>query len=501
MGIFDFFKKKSVKGDMSIGKNNIEENMIKSRMGNVQANSININSKTVEQMHRCFIAFDVETTGLNADYDRIIELGAVKFIDGKPADKFSTLINPKVSIPKMVSNVNHITNEMISTAPTEEDVYPKFIEFLGSAVTGKIIMCAHNARFDFNFLGNTLRRLGYDAEIVYADTLSLSRKYIHGLENYKLGTLEKHLGLTNNNQHRAESDALICGEILCNVLYEMDTEINEQRKCMEKNTPNDEELEICGFIQNIIRMNGGDTSWLRYRRNSSNYIDVMCLYSFLKFKIAKKGKYLIVDKGAVENIKLSVEACTYSEGGENNVRVFFDSPFELECLTKYINECFNSTFQSMHYYIDESDRALNLAKEGISMFVKIEDAEIPNLLDNAQNRIEENQKKIVELKLEEERKQKEKTEKQRSKEEKKKEKAEEIKQKRESKQLNSTDKKSKGRPVIQMTDEQELIKEYNTVAEAVRETGINSKSIRDAAKGVQKHAGGFCWKYKDEIED
>jgi hypothetical protein len=47
---------------------------------------------------------------------------------------------------------------------------------------------------------------------------------------------------------------------------------------------------------------------------------------------------------------------------------------------------------------------------------------------------------------------------------------------------------------------QDIIKEYETLSQAIKETGINSKSIRDAAKGVQKHAGGYCWKYKDEGE-
>lgn len=54
------------------------------------------------------------------------------------------------------------------------------------------------------------------------------------------------------------------------------------------------------------------------------------------------------------------------------------------------------------------------------------------------------------------------------------------------------------RPVLQLTDDQTIIKEYPSLADAVRETGISSKSIRDAAKGVQKHAGGYCWRYADE---
>ena len=61
--------------------------------------------------------------------------------------------------------------------------------------------------------------------------------------------------------------------------------------------------------------------------------------------------------------------------------------------------------------------------------------------------------------------------------------------------------KTTGRAILQLTDDMTLIKRYDTIAQAVRETGVNSKSIRDAAKGVQKHAGGYVWKYADEIGD
>ena len=70
--------------------------------------------------------------------------------------------------------------------------------------------------------------------------------------------------------------------------------------------------------------------------------------------------------------------------------------------------------------------------------------------------------------------------------------------KAEEKKNASAGRKSLGRPVLQMTDDLVIIARYESIAEAIRETGINSKSIRDAAKGVQKHAGGYVWKYEDE---
>lgn len=89
---------------------------------------------------------------------------------------------------------------------------------MGDALCGAIVMCAHNAKFDFDFLCHTLSRLGFNANIEYIDTLSLSRKYLHGLENYKQSTIENYFGLTNPSSHRAASDAENCGHILYRLL-------------------------------------------------------------------------------------------------------------------------------------------------------------------------------------------------------------------------------------------------------------------------------------------
>ena len=70
-----------------------------------------------------FIAFDTETTGLNPDKDCIVELGAVVFEHGVPIETFQSYVNPCVCISEEVSALNHITNEMLQAAPTEEIIY------------------------------------------------------------------------------------------------------------------------------------------------------------------------------------------------------------------------------------------------------------------------------------------------------------------------------------------------------------------------------------------
>lgn len=183
-----------------------------------RSTKIDLDDQTIESIRKSFIAFDVETTGFNRTEDRIIEIGAVLFINGKPSKTFSSLVNPYMEIPYSATAVNHITNDMIATAPLEEEIYPEFMKFIGEATNHGIIMCAHNASFDFDFLTNTLSRLGIRADILCIDTLTIAKKYIKGLENYKQCALEKFFNLTNLSSHRASSDAENCGKILCHIL-------------------------------------------------------------------------------------------------------------------------------------------------------------------------------------------------------------------------------------------------------------------------------------------
>ena len=230
----------------------------------------------------------METTGLSPISDRIVEIGATIFQNGTVQRVFSSLVNPSISISQSASAVNHITNSMLNSAPSEKEVYSQLVDFLGDALCGGIVMCAHNAKFDFDFLCHTLSRLGFNANIEYIDTLSLSRKYLHGLENYKQSTIENYFGLTNPSSHRAASDAENCGHILYRLLDVASESLEIEKRQIEQSKPNSQELEVCAFIQNVISKKGGDTKLLRFRKNSSGYVDVCCLYTFLKVKFAKK---------------------------------------------------------------------------------------------------------------------------------------------------------------------------------------------------------------------
>lgn len=603
MGLFDFFKRKSN------AREEEKSSPVNIVSGHSIAERVDLTSEIIERVSHRFIAFDVETTGLSPETDRIVELGAVLFVDGVVVDRFSSLVNPGVLISASASAVNHITNDMISDAPKEIVIYKDFAEFLGNAFSGETVMCAHNARFDFAFLCNTFSRLGYNAKIKYLDTLSLSRKLIKGLDNYKQGTIEQYFGLANQASHRAESDAEICGEILCRLLATAEGAIKEEKAQLERSIPSDAELEVCAVIQRILADSGKDISLLGFRKNSSGYVDVSFLYTILKFKFAKKGRYIILDNAVPKRISLPQEPCSSSEGGTANIRIYFSNPLDLVPLKESIIAAYEKAYISLQeyrkYYGTYADKE---ARKWLASTATLSDNDVARLIKAVQekdygpvgsvkidpiitrdmvkvnavhnrcpleqiknfgdwekgfdagfkyyeraevarkdDRLEEaialydkarfngydapalydgyamtyhklkdydNEIVIIEeflsrgaygkdgrfearraaaikalySKQEAERKEIEKTI---EKEKKKKEKEEKAQVK---------ERVQRGRAICQLDDVGNVIAVYDSLSQAVETIGVSSKSIRDAANGVQKHAGGFCWKYKDQLE-
>ena len=100
-----------------------------------------------------FVVFDLETTGFSALVDKVIEIGAVKIKDGEIVDRFSTFVNPKVPISFRIENLTGISDQMVMSSGTIEDILPDFLKFCEGCV-----MVAHNAEFDMSFIINNAER-------------------------------------------------------------------------------------------------------------------------------------------------------------------------------------------------------------------------------------------------------------------------------------------------------------------------------------------------------
>ncbi len=156
-----------------------------------------------------FVAFDVETTGFSPANERIIEIGAVKYRNGKIVESTHWLIQP--GIPINNSSVHHITDKTVAGHPRFADTYKAFVAFAGDSV-----LIAHNASFDVRFMQAEIERNHLEPlPNPVIDSLALFRKWYPNAPSHKLGELANQLGLSTGNRHRAEDDAETLLRILC----------------------------------------------------------------------------------------------------------------------------------------------------------------------------------------------------------------------------------------------------------------------------------------------
>lgn len=165
-----------------------------------------------------FIAFDFETTGITAGVDRIVEIGAVKFVDGEPQKPYSELVNPGMEIPKEAIDVHGISNEEVQDKPAIRELLSPLADYCGN-----LPLVAHNARFDFKFWEAAIKREGGRAPGgILLDTFALSKVLFPGMINYRLETLTKHFEFPNTVFHRAYEDAEYCGRVFLKILETLD---------------------------------------------------------------------------------------------------------------------------------------------------------------------------------------------------------------------------------------------------------------------------------------
>ncbi|MCF7796487.1 MAG: hypothetical protein K9N11_07210 [Lentisphaeria bacterium] len=166
---------------------------------------------------KTYVAFDLETTGLDPVNDFIIEFGAVKVVDGKIAERMQQFIKPPIPIPPFITKITTITDEMVAEAPELEAVMEQIFAFLGD-----FPLVGHNVMFDYGFLQQKRSEYdGKDLENPLLDTLYLSRTFRYDLVNHRLGDIAEYYGLSAEGTHRADYDAELTGELLLKFIGEM----------------------------------------------------------------------------------------------------------------------------------------------------------------------------------------------------------------------------------------------------------------------------------------
>lgn len=178
----------------------------------IQDNLFTVEKINENLKNKTFVVFDFETTGTDSSKDKIVEIGAVKVVDGKIIESFTCLVNPGCPIPSGASNVNGITDDMVEKELSFADVVGDFYKF-----TRNSILVAHNAPFDVGFLTRQGIQGKYDFDNSYIDTLAMARQKLT-LNKYKLEFLCKTLNISLEGAHRALNDAIATAKLFITLM-------------------------------------------------------------------------------------------------------------------------------------------------------------------------------------------------------------------------------------------------------------------------------------------
>ncbi len=176
-----------------------------------------VSGNTVRDLDGEFIVFDIETTGLSVQQERITEIGAVRMINGEIKDEFSTFVNPEKHIPEKITELTGIDDSMVQDAPSEYEAVKSFLEYCGE----NAVVVAHNASFDTSFIKAACERNALKYDLTHIDTLAISRGLYPQLAKHKLDVIAKHLKLGDFNHHRACDDAMMLAKIFQQMLIKM----------------------------------------------------------------------------------------------------------------------------------------------------------------------------------------------------------------------------------------------------------------------------------------
>ena len=178
--------------------------MILIGMGTEESVQRKYKGKSLMEFPTDYVVADLETTGLDPQYDQIIEIGAIRISNGQIIDKFDSLVNPGRNIPEFISNLTGITNELVMDAPPIETVLPLFLKFVQDS-----IVVGHNANFDINFLYDAcIEHLNEPFTNNFVDTMRISRNLFRGEKHHRLRDLVDRFNIVPSVEHRALGDVM-----------------------------------------------------------------------------------------------------------------------------------------------------------------------------------------------------------------------------------------------------------------------------------------------------
>ena len=309
-----------------------------------------------------YVVFDLETTGFNAGgSDSIIEIGATKIKNGQIIESFDELINPGRPIPKKITELTNITDEMLVGKMNEEDGVKKFIDWIGG---NNVPMVAHNAKFDVSFIEMAFKKynLGEFVNPVI-DTLELSRALDPGEARHGLSQITKRYGVVFDEEghHRANYDA----EATALVLHKMLKKMHDQnfRKISDLNNlvPKDEIYKYgrCHDI-NILTLNREGLKNLFTIVSLANTKYIYKTPRILRSEIEKYRKGLLIGSGCYQS-EVFTSASSKTDEELANIIKFYDY-VEVQPIDEYCH-LVPSVFENEAGIIRNVEKIVRVTKE------------------------------------------------------------------------------------------------------------------------------------------
>ncbi len=162
-----------------------------------------------------FVVVDLETTGLHSGLDSIVEIAAVKVVNGQIVGEWDTMVNPGVFLPLETTQITGITTEMVKDSPAFADIVDDYLGFMGTDT----VFVAHNVDFDREFMNKHLEKMGRSIlPNPYLCTFKLAKQVHPNLSRYGLGSLCEAFGVELPQAHRALHDARATAQIFIKFL-------------------------------------------------------------------------------------------------------------------------------------------------------------------------------------------------------------------------------------------------------------------------------------------
>ena len=220
-------------------------------------------------MEKNFTIVDVETTGGSPFFNRVIEIGLLRVEKGEVVEEYQTLINPGMEIPEFITKMTGITEAAVSVAPTFAELADEILSKFEDA-----IFVAHNSQFDYGFLKEEFRRLGYGFVVPQLCTVRLSRALYKEYKHHNLSAIIERFEFECKNRHRAFDDAKVLWDFLQHSQKNLEPSVFLKAMRQALSGPRDMKSKLLKSISKVPPIQANSLDEITYETESGETLSI-----------------------------------------------------------------------------------------------------------------------------------------------------------------------------------------------------------------------------------